>query len=84
MSIPVKSQVPAYIQENGSILINVHIRSMDQFYNHIDPSPEEEMGLNDEMETYISNAVEDLTPEERKQAQVVFVSESEPVPEHHH
>ena len=72
MNIPVKSQVPAYIQENGSILIDVHISSMDQFYNQLDPSPEEEKDLNEETETYIRNAVEDLTPKERKRARVVL------------
>lgn len=72
MNIPVKSQVPAYIQENGSTLIDVHISSMDQFYNQLDPSPEEEKDLNEETETYIRNAVEDLTPEERKRARVVL------------
>ena len=51
---------------------------MDQFYNYLDPSQEEEKDLNEEMETYIRNAVEELTPEERKLAKVVFVSESEP------
>lgn len=72
MNTPIKSQIPAYAQENGSILIDVHISSMDQFYNLLDPSPEEEKDLDEETETYIRNAVEDLTPEERKLARIVL------------
>lgn len=72
MNIPIKSRTPAYAEENGSILIDVHISSMDQFYNLLDPSPEEEKDLDEETETYIRNAVEDLTPEERKRARIVL------------
>ncbi|MCZ0862544.1 hypothetical protein [Methanocorpusculum vombati] len=72
MTIPIKSRTPAYAQENGSILIDVHISSMDQFYNLLDPSPEEEKDLDEETETYIRNAVEDLTPDERKRARIVL------------
>lgn len=45
---------------------------MDQFYNLLNPSPEEEKDLDEETETYIRNAVEDLTPEERKRARIVL------------
>ncbi|MDR0980795.1 MAG: hypothetical protein LBL85_03295 [Methanocalculaceae archaeon] len=51
MNLPVKLQVPAYVQENRSILIDVHISSIDQFYNLLDPSPEEEKDLDEETGT---------------------------------
>lgn len=72
MTLPIKPRTPEYAEENGSILIDVHISSMDQFYNLLDPSPEEEKDLDEETETYIRNAVEDLTPEERKRARIVL------------
>ena len=72
MNIPTTARTPAYAEENGSILIDVHISSMDQFYNLLDPSSEEEKDLDEETETYIRNAVEDLTPEERKRARIVL------------
>ena len=72
MNIPTTARTPAYAEENGSILIDAHISSMDQFYNLLDPSSEEEKDLDEETETDIRNAVEDLTPEERKRARIVL------------
>ena len=72
MNTPAKSQNPIYAEENGSILIDVHISSTDQFYNLLDPSPEEEKDLNEDTETYIINAVEDLIPQERQRAKIVL------------
>ncbi len=72
MNTPAKTQTPTFAEENGSILIDVHISSTDQFYNLLDPSPEEEKDLDEDTETYIRNAVEDLTPEERQRAKVVL------------
>ena len=72
MNTPVKSHTPAYTEENGSILIDVHIGSTDQFYNLLDPSPEQEKDLNEDTETYIRNAVEDLTADERQRAKIVL------------
>lgn len=42
MNIPTTARTPAYAEENGTILIDVHISSMDQFYNLLDPLSEEE------------------------------------------
>ncbi|MDU9376146.1 hypothetical protein McpSp1_07380 [Methanocorpusculaceae archaeon Sp1] len=72
MSLSAKMKTPEFSEENGSILIDVHIASMDQFYNYLDPSPADEKDLDEDTETYIQNAVEDLTPEERKRAKIVL------------
>ncbi|MDV0443894.1 hypothetical protein [Methanorbis rubei] len=72
MSLSAKMKTPEFSEENGSILIDVHIASMDQFYNYLDPSPADEKDLDEDTETYIQNAVEDLTAEERKRAKIVL------------
>ncbi len=65
-------KTPEFSEENGSLLIDVHISSLDQFYNSLDPSPEDEKDLNEDTEAYIREAVEDLTPDERKNARIVL------------
>lgn len=72
MNHAVKTKTPAFTAENGSILIDVHIEISDQFYNHLDPSSEDQKDLDEETELYIQNAVEDLTAKERKRAKIVL------------
>lgn len=72
MSLFHTSKPSSYTQENGFILIDLHIDSYEEFYNMLDPSPEERRDLNENTELYIKNAIEDLTVEERKRAKIVL------------
>lgn len=67
-----KHKIPMFIEEGDSILIDVHISDIDQFYNYLDPSPESEKDLDEETELYIREAVEDLNAGERKRAKIVL------------
>lgn len=77
MNHTAKTKTPVFSAENGSILIDVHIETSDEFYNHLDPSPEDQKDLDEETELYIQNAVEDLTAEERKRAKIVLYLSSD-------
>ncbi len=54
-----------YHEEDGHVLIEMKLSSVQQFFNSFDPAPFREKELDNEAETYIVDAVKDFPPKTR-------------------